>query len=49
MSTLDRYSPKLLSIFQAKKDAAGERHRAEISSLLQVCQLTLCVFCISCL
>ncbi|XP_065806214.1 uncharacterized protein [Labrus bergylta] len=35
MSMLDRYSPKLLSIFQAKKGAAGERHRTEMNTLLQ--------------
>ncbi|XP_039677887.1 uncharacterized protein LOC120572632 [Perca fluviatilis] len=35
MSMLDLYSPKLLSIFQAKKGAAGERHRAEMNTLLQ--------------
>ncbi|KAG9266122.1 hypothetical protein AMEX_G20625 [Astyanax mexicanus] len=34
-SMLDRYSPKLLSLFQAKKGAAGERHRAQMSTLLQ--------------
>ncbi|XP_035985885.1 uncharacterized protein LOC118559324 [Fundulus heteroclitus] len=35
MSMLDLYSPKLLSLFQAKKGAAGERHRAHMSILLQ--------------
>ena len=40
MSMLDLYSPKLLSIFQAKKGAAGERHRAEMNTLLQVFQFT---------
>ncbi|XDV26116.1 hypothetical protein PO909_029900 [Leuciscus waleckii] len=35
MSMLDLYSPKLLSLFQAKKGAAGERHRAQMSILLQ--------------
>lgn len=32
MSMLDLYSPKLLSLFQAKKGAAGERHRAQTST-----------------
>ncbi|KAL6460736.1 hypothetical protein MHYP_G00307020 [Metynnis hypsauchen] len=35
LSMLDRYSPKLLSLFQAKKGAAGERHRAQMRTLLQ--------------
>lgn len=40
MSMLDFHSPKLLSLFQAKKGAVGERHRAqigvELGILLQV-------------
>ncbi|KAK1891044.1 UPF0237 protein NMA1909 [Dissostichus eleginoides] len=35
MSMLDFYSPKLLSMFQGKKGAVGERHRAKMSILLQ--------------
>ncbi|XP_029920173.1 uncharacterized protein LOC115368261 isoform X2 [Myripristis murdjan] len=35
MSMLDHYSPKLLALFQAKTGASGERHRAQISVLLQ--------------
>ncbi|KAK1875368.1 Alanine--tRNA ligase [Dissostichus eleginoides] len=35
MSMLDFYSPKLLSMFQGKKGAVGERHRAKRSILLQ--------------
>ncbi|KAL6481996.1 hypothetical protein MHYP_G00100760 [Metynnis hypsauchen] len=35
LSMLDRCSPKLLSLFQAKKGAAGERHRAQMRTLLQ--------------
>ncbi|XP_071345124.1 uncharacterized protein [Trachinotus anak] len=35
MEMLDFYTPKLLSLFQAKKGAAGERHRAQMSVLLQ--------------
>lgn len=36
MSSLDLYSSKLLSLFQAKKGAAGQRHRAQLNLLLQV-------------
>jgi len=36
MSMLDQFTPKLLSIFQVKKGAAGERHRAQMNTLLQV-------------
>ena len=36
MGMLDRYSLKLLSIFQAKKRAAGERHCVDMNTLLQV-------------
>lgn len=36
MFKLDHYTPKLLAIFQAKKGAAAERHRAEMNILLQV-------------
>lgn len=36
MFNLDDYTPKLLAIFQAKKGAAGKRHRAEMNILLQV-------------
>ncbi|KAL3063504.1 hypothetical protein OYC64_003134 [Pagothenia borchgrevinki] len=35
MSMLDFYSPKLLSMFQGKKGAVGEGHRAKMSILLQ--------------
>ncbi|XP_039462327.1 uncharacterized protein LOC120436067 [Oreochromis aureus] len=35
MSSLDLYSSKLLSLFQAKKGAAGQRHRAQLNLLLQ--------------
>ncbi|TKS90292.1 hypothetical protein D9C73_024423 [Collichthys lucidus] len=35
MFKLDHYTPKLLAIFQAKKGAAAERHRAEMNILLQ--------------
>uniref|UniRef100_A0A8C6MI90 Uncharacterized LOC107385540 n=1 Tax=Nothobranchius furzeri TaxID=105023 RepID=A0A8C6MI90_NOTFU len=35
MYMLDQYIPKLLSIFQAKKGAAGERHRTAMNILLQ--------------
>lgn len=35
MFLLDHYTPKLLSIFQVKKGAAGERHRTEMNILLQ--------------
>ncbi|XP_051815671.1 uncharacterized protein LOC127537450 [Acanthochromis polyacanthus] len=35
MSKLDFSSPKLQSLFQVKKGAAGERHRARMSVLLQ--------------
>nr|XP_046264965.1 uncharacterized protein LOC124069661 isoform X4 [Scatophagus argus]XP_046264967.1 uncharacterized protein LOC124069661 isoform X4 [Scatophagus argus]XP_046264968.1 uncharacterized protein LOC124069661 isoform X4 [Scatophagus argus]XP_046264969.1 uncharacterized protein LOC124069661 isoform X4 [Scatophagus argus] len=35
MFMLDHYTPKLLAIFQAKKGAAGERHRTEMNILLQ--------------
>lgn len=37
---LDYYTPKLLSIFQAKKGAIGERHRAQMSVLLQVLNIS---------
>ena len=40
MAMLDFYTPKLLSLFQTKKGAAGERHRAQMSVLLKV--LNLC-------
>lgn len=40
MFMLDHYTPKLLTIFQAKKGAAGERHRTEMNILLQVFQFT---------
>lgn len=40
MFMLDHYTPKLLAIFQAKKGAAGERHRTEMNILLQVFQFT---------
>jgi len=36
MFMLDHYTPKLLGIYQAKKGAAGQRHRAEMNILLQV-------------
>ncbi|XP_070408069.1 uncharacterized protein [Nothobranchius furzeri] len=36
MSSLDLYSSKLLSLFQAKKGAAGQRHRAQLNLLLQL-------------
>ncbi|CAG5865169.1 unnamed protein product [Menidia menidia] len=36
MFMLDHYTPKLLGIFQAKKGAAGQRHRAEMNIRLQV-------------
>uniref|UniRef100_A0A3P9BEN2 Uncharacterized protein n=1 Tax=Maylandia zebra TaxID=106582 RepID=A0A3P9BEN2_9CICH len=36
MSSLDLYSSKLLSLFQAKKGAAGQRHKAQLNLLLQV-------------
>ncbi|CAI5669568.1 unnamed protein product [Oreochromis niloticus] len=35
MASLDLYSSKLLSLFQAKKGAAGQRHRAQLNLLLQ--------------
>ncbi|XP_059921982.1 uncharacterized protein LOC132468273 [Gadus macrocephalus] len=35
MAMLDFYTPKLLSLFQTKKGAAGERHRAQMSVLLK--------------
>ncbi|XP_071343430.1 uncharacterized protein [Trachinotus anak] len=35
MEMLDFYTPKLPTLFQAKKGAAGERHRAQMSVLLQ--------------
>ncbi|CAG5865170.1 unnamed protein product [Menidia menidia] len=35
MFMLDHYTPKLLGIFQAKKGAAGQRHRAEMNIRLQ--------------
>ncbi|KAK0152288.1 hypothetical protein N1851_006338 [Merluccius polli] len=35
MFMLDHYTPKLLTIFQAKKGAAGERHRTDMNILLQ--------------
>ncbi|XP_025999394.1 uncharacterized protein LOC113007151 [Astatotilapia calliptera] len=35
MSSLDLYSSKLLSLFQAKKGAAGQRDRAQLNLLLQ--------------
>ncbi|KAM4540035.1 uncharacterized protein PAE49_020745 [Odontesthes bonariensis] len=35
MAMLDIYTPKLLSLFQSKKGAAGERQRAQMSVLLQ--------------
>ena len=36
MSMLDHYTPELLGIYQAKKGAAGQRHRAEMNIALQV-------------
>ena len=36
---------KLLSLFQAKKGAAGERHRAQMSILLQVLKFDPHLFC----
>lgn len=36
MSILDLYSPKLLSLFQMKKGAVGERLQAQLSILHQV-------------
>ncbi|CAL8241795.1 unnamed protein product [Gadus morhua 'NCC'] len=35
MAMLDFYTPKLLSLFQTKKGAAGERHRAQMSVLFK--------------
>ncbi|KAG9275508.1 hypothetical protein AMEX_G10033 [Astyanax mexicanus] len=43
-SVLDRYSPKLLSLFQAKKGAAGERHRAQMSTLLQLAEEVMKIY-----
>ncbi|MEQ2166598.1 hypothetical protein GOODEAATRI_029979, partial [Goodea atripinnis] len=40
MAMLDIYTPKLLSLFQSKKGAAGERQRAQMS-LLQVLKCIL--------
>lgn len=45
MFMLDHYTPKLLAIFQAKKGAAGERHRTEMNILLQVFQFTPLLRC----
>ncbi|KAL7404564.1 hypothetical protein ABVT39_016408 [Epinephelus coioides] len=35
MAMLDKFTPKLLSIFKVKKGAAGERHCAKLDTLLQ--------------
>ena len=47
MFLLDHYTPKLLDIFQAKKGAAGERHRTEMKILHQVFQFAPLLRCFS--
>ena len=41
MAMLDIYTPKLLSLSQAKKGVEGARHRAQMSVLLQVLKCIL--------
>ncbi|XP_047216228.1 uncharacterized protein LOC124865291 [Girardinichthys multiradiatus] len=41
MAMLDIYTPKLLSLFQSRKCAAGERQRAQMNVLLQVLKCIL--------
>ena len=44
MEMLDLYTPKLLSLFQAKKGAVGARIQAQMSVLLQVLKIILHLF-----
>ena len=44
MEMLDLYTPKLLSLFQAKKGAVGARIQAQMSVLLQVLKMILHLF-----